>query len=43
MNDSPKHYYSFRIKLEKLNQRTWLLIVLARLLLFLAAIAVRYL
>ncbi len=30
-----KRYYLYRIRLEKLKQRTWLLVVLARLLLFL--------
>lgn len=31
-------YYSYRIRLEKLKQKTWFLVVLARLLFFLAAI-----
>ncbi len=34
-NNNAKRYYLYRIRLEKLKQRTWLLIVLARLLLLL--------
>jgi hypothetical protein len=40
-NNNP--YYSYRIRLEKLKQRTWLLKAVARLLVFLALVIVRYL
>jgi hypothetical protein len=36
-------YYSYRIKLEKLKQKTWQLIVIARALLLLILVLVRYL
>jgi len=36
--NSPNCYYTYRIRLEKLKQETWQLIVIARVLLFLAAI-----
>jgi hypothetical protein len=36
MNRSGKpRYYSYRIRLEKLKQKTWFLVVLARILFFL--------
>ena len=39
-NDNDYHRYcSFRIELEKLKQKTWTLVVLARLMLFLAIVA----
>lgn len=39
-----KHqYYFLRIKLEKMKQETWLLIVLAKLLLFLLNLVTDYL
>jgi hypothetical protein len=38
MNNSKNHYYLYRIRLEKLKQRTWLLAVLAKALSFLAAL-----
>ncbi len=38
MNKKRNSYYSFRLKLEKLKQKTWLLIVLAKLLYMVAAI-----
>jgi hypothetical protein len=41
MNNS-KRYYLYRIKLEKLKQKTWTLIVVARAL-FLLAIVIDYL
>jgi hypothetical protein len=41
--DGSTRYYSYRIRLEKLKQKTWYLIVLARLLLFLALVIAHYL
>lgn len=41
INDCPR-YYLLRIKLEKLKQVTWILIVLAKLLPFLAALVAYY-
>jgi hypothetical protein len=37
------NYYSYRIKLEKLKQKTWWLIVLSRLLVFLGLLVTCYL
>jgi hypothetical protein len=36
MNNNP--YYSYRIRLEKLKQKTWMLVVLARFLVVLALV-----
>jgi hypothetical protein len=41
--DGKRRYYSYRIKLEELKQRTWLLVVLARVLLLLSVLVTRYL
>lgn len=41
MND-PHRYYLLRIRLEELKQKTWILIVLARLLPFLAVLVAYY-
>ncbi|MDR3605866.1 MAG: hypothetical protein P4M08_00635 [Oligoflexia bacterium] len=38
-----KTYYSYRVQLEKLKIKTWFLIVLARLLFFLALLVTHYL
>lgn len=35
-NELAVRYYSYRIRLEKLKSKTWLLIVLAKFLVFLA-------
>jgi len=35
--------YAYRIRLEKLKQKTWRLIILARIILFLSLVIVRYL
>jgi hypothetical protein len=43
MNSNVTRYYSYRIRLEKLKQKTWTLIVIARLLFFLAILVVHYL
>ncbi len=45
MKNNTKYYsyYSFRIKLEKLKQKTWLLIVLAKALVFLVNLIYWYL
>ncbi len=40
--DGTTRYYLLRIRLEKLKQITWILIALARLLPFLAALVVFY-
>lgn len=37
--DNTTKYYTYRLKLEILKRRTWILIVLSRLLLFLVALA----
>ncbi len=37
-----RNYYSDRIRLEKLKQKTWYLIVLAKFLVFLAELVSRY-
>jgi hypothetical protein len=42
MNNN-KRYYSYRLRLEKLKQETWILIVLARLLVFLVSLVSDYL
>jgi hypothetical protein len=36
-------YYTYRIRLEKLKQKTWQLIVIARLIQLLVLVAIRYL
>jgi hypothetical protein len=39
-----KHqYYTYRIRLEKLKQKTWQLVVIARLIQLLILVAIRYL
>ncbi len=42
MNDGNR-YFLYRQRLEKLKQKTWALIVLARLLFLLAVLVIRYL
>jgi len=37
-----RSYYLYRIRLEKLKQKTWYLVVLARFLVFLAALVTHY-
>jgi hypothetical protein len=37
-----KYCYSYRIRLEKLKARTWLLTILAKLVLFLVSVASDY-
>ena len=39
MNGKQASYYSYRIRLEKLKQKTWLLVILAKILVFLVIIA----
>jgi len=43
MKNGTNKYYSYRIQLEKLKQKTWLLVVLAKLLFFLANLVTSYL
>lgn len=43
MRKNNNRCYSLRVKLEKLKQKTWVLIVLARFLLFLVTLADHYL
>lgn len=43
MKRNSPNYYSLRIKLEKLKQKTWLLVILARILIFLVNLAYDYL
>ncbi len=43
MKNNLTRYYSYRIRLEKLKQRTWVLIMLARLLGFFLILASYYL
>ncbi len=38
MKNSITRYYSYRIRLEKLKQKTWRLVILAKLLVFLALV-----
>ena len=42
LNDK-RRYFLYRQRLEKLKQKTWALVVLARLLFFLAVLVIRYL
>ena len=42
-NNKNNRHYSLRIKLEKLKQTTWLLVILARVLVFLVNLAYDYL
>jgi hypothetical protein len=37
-----KQYFSYRLKLEKLKQKTWQLVIFARLMLFLVILASYY-
>jgi hypothetical protein len=41
-NNKTQSYYLYRIRLEKLKHKTWLLIVLVRVLVFLAALVAHY-
>ena len=42
MNSDLNSYYSYRIKLEKAKQKTWILVVLARLLFILGIVITSY-
>jgi hypothetical protein len=43
MNKTSPRYYSYRIRLEKLKQKTWVLVIVARALLFLVTLGTYYL
>jgi hypothetical protein len=43
MKSNRKHYYSHRMQLEKTKQKTWVLVIVARTLFFLAMLVTCYL